>query len=229
MIPGAVHRAAALLALVLSATVVAQDGSASPPAQRYPAGSIHSVEQAEQAIADVTRERAAIENRYVSEEAACYDKFFVSACLDGAKERRRQALQPLRNIENEAKHFQRQARVDERDKALAEKRAQEESEQAERQKRSEEEKERSARAAARAEQPHGPQGTPDPDRVARHAEKLRRIEAAEAAKEKERAENVAAYRRKVEEAEAHRKEVERRKAEKQRERAERQNLAPPAQ
>ena len=78
-----------------------------------------SVAQADQRLADVAAERAAIEARYAAREAACYDKFFVNSCLDEAKERRRTALAAQDAIEVEAEYFKRKNKVEERDRAMA--------------------------------------------------------------------------------------------------------------
>ncbi|MET0209897.1 MAG: hypothetical protein ABW220_12705 [Burkholderiaceae bacterium] len=79
-----------------------------------------SPEQAEQRLAAVAAERAAIEARYAEREVVCYDKFFVNRCLDEAREVRRAALVTQRAIEIEASHYLRRLKVDERDKAIAE-------------------------------------------------------------------------------------------------------------
>ncbi len=79
-----------------------------------------SPEQAEQRLAAVAAERAAIEARYADREVVCYDKFFVNRCLDEAREVRRAALVTQRAIEIEAAHYLRRLKVEERDKAIAE-------------------------------------------------------------------------------------------------------------
>ena len=79
-----------------------------------------SVPQADERIAAVAAERAAIEARYAEREAVCYDKFFVNNCLDDAKELRRSALAAQRMIEVEAEHFKRKNTVEQRDRAMAE-------------------------------------------------------------------------------------------------------------
>lgn len=79
-----------------------------------------SAEQAEQRLAAVALERAAIEARYADREVVCYEKFFVNRCLDEAREVRRAALVTQRAIEIEASHYLRRLKVEERDKAIAE-------------------------------------------------------------------------------------------------------------
>jgi colicin import membrane protein len=193
-------------------------------AERYPSGSIKSVETAERALADVGKEREAVKMRFAEDERACYAKFFVASCLEDAKERRRSALELLHNIENEANLYERQARVQERDKALVEKRAQDDAAQAERQ--------RNSKIETVKPKPVVPLKEPDPDqvdRVARHERKMKQMQAEEAADAQKRAENIAAYEKKVEEAKEHKKEVERKKAEKEQARLNRLNNPPEAQ
>lgn len=92
-------------------------------AARYPAGSISSVEAAERALAEASAARAKIEAEYAEEKRRCYPAFFMTSCLDHAAERRRQAVAQVRPVEIEAETFRRRARVEERDKELAERNA----------------------------------------------------------------------------------------------------------
>ncbi|MBC7455861.1 MAG: hypothetical protein H7335_19645 [Massilia sp.] len=78
-----------------------------------------SVDEADRTLAQVMRERAQAEAAFAASEQVCYAKFFVNNCLDAAREKRRAALSALRAVEIEAAHFKRQAKVDERDRALA--------------------------------------------------------------------------------------------------------------
>jgi hypothetical protein len=91
-------------------------------AARYPLGSIHSVEQADAALAMVVAERSLIAQRHAQQEAACYPRFWVSSCLEQAADARRVALTNARRIEVEAARFKREAKVLEHDKAMAERR-----------------------------------------------------------------------------------------------------------
>jgi colicin import membrane protein len=79
----------------------------------------HSVEQAARKLEDTRVERAKVEARYAAEEAVCYAKFFVNACLDKAKEQRRGELATLRAVELEAEYFVRKSEADARDRELA--------------------------------------------------------------------------------------------------------------
>lgn len=222
--------------VALSAALLAQGGlaqQASPSAEasvvaRYPSGSIHSVETAELALAEVGKERAQVEQRFAVEKNACFSRFFASSCEQDAKERRRAAIEKLKAVEVEANAFKRQARVDERDQALEEKRVQDEKDRQERMLQLEMNP-RTPRAEAstkKNETDANRAAATVTDRKAQHEAKLKRIEADEAANAQKRAENTAAYQKKVQEAQARQKEVENRKAEKERERA-KQQVSPP--
>jgi colicin import membrane protein len=102
--------ALALLSACGSAPVVPKDPPLPP---------VTSTAQADQQLAAVARERAAIEAGFAERERICYTKFFVNRCLDEAKEQHRTALVAQRAIEVQANHFKRQAVVDERDRQLA--------------------------------------------------------------------------------------------------------------
>ncbi len=208
--------------MLLSASALAQDTqpTASAPSvaevvQRYPAGSIQSTESADEAIKTVAEARAQIERRHLEDRQACYPKFFTTACLDKATERRRQDMAAVRPIELEANSYIRHARVAERDRRLEEAA-----------------KEREAKDATRSSVPV-PQinDTPsasdvsDAQRAARaqaHAEKNaerarreRERQASAAADAQKRAENVERYEEKQRESLERQKEVERRKAERE--------------
>jgi hypothetical protein len=181
-----------------------------------------SVEQAARRLAVVERERAVIEARYTERERACYQKFFVNHCLDDAKERRRSALAAQRAIEIEAEHFQRQAKVEERDRAMAEAAAQFQAEEA-------------RRAAEPPPAPREPSEAPPPpkpkplaDRMARHNAKLKADQAREQAEADKRAANVRAYEERKRESEERQRKVAERKAEKARE-AKEKGQVPPAE
>ncbi|MGE5623058.1 MAG: hypothetical protein ACM3WS_07885, partial [Bacillota bacterium] len=129
-----------------------------------------------------------------------------------------------------ANAFKRRARVEERDRALEEKRVQDEKDRQERLQQ-QDANSRQPRAAGKPQQSAAEAAqapTTTSEREARHRAKLRRIEAEEAANAQKRADNIAAYQRKVQAAQEHRREVEKRKAEKERERAQHQTTAPEA-
>jgi colicin import membrane protein len=109
-------RATALLAMTMLLTACA---STEPAAPDVPPPASTSTEQAQARLTAVAAERAAAEARYAAREAVCYDKFFVNRCLDEAREQQRVALIEQRAIEIEAARYLRQAKVDERDRAMA--------------------------------------------------------------------------------------------------------------
>jgi hypothetical protein len=194
---------AALLAAALLAACAGPDVAP----REVPPPPVTSVAQADQQLAAVARERAAIEARFAERERVCYDKFFVNKCLDEAKERRRNALAAQRAIEVQAERFKRQAVVEERDRNLAE---------ADRRF-----KEQEAKLAAEPPKP-APEPAPAPpprkptvaDRTAQRDARLRAERQQEAADAGKRAQNVRDYEaRKAESAERQRKVAER-KAEK---------------
>lgn len=91
--------------------------------ERYPVKSITSVARADEALEAVRPVRTEIEQRYLDEQAACYDRFLVSSCLADAKDKRRKSLQAVRRVEVEARAFLRKDKADERDRAVAERQA----------------------------------------------------------------------------------------------------------
>ena len=86
--------------------------------QRYPQGSITSVADADQALKEVRGQRAAMQAQFEQKESACYNKFFVNACLAEVQEQRRDAMAELKSIEVESSAFKRRARVAERNREL---------------------------------------------------------------------------------------------------------------
>ncbi|WP_208296441.1 hypothetical protein [Telluria antibiotica] len=198
-----VRAGAALLAAALLAACAGPDVAP----REVPPPPVTSVAQADQQLAAVARERAAIEARFAERERVCYDKFFVNNCLDEAKERRRNGLAAQRAIEVQAERFKRQAVVEERDRNLAE---------ADRRF-----KEQEAKLATEPPKP-APEPAPAPpprkptvaDRKAQRDARLRAEQQQEAADAGKRAQNVRDYEaRKAESAERQRKVAER-KAEK---------------
>jgi hypothetical protein len=198
------------------------DVSAASPSlrvvQRYPAGSIQSVDAADHALAAVLKERSAIEAQFVARERACYPKFFTTSCLNAAQEQRRSALAEIRVVEVEANAFKRRAKVAQRDKDLEDKRVEVEAEAT---KRAQQRQDKEIAAAEKMEdgtQKAKKPPAPHPDRMAQHQEKLKRMQAEEAANAQKRANNVAAYEKKVRNAEARQREVAAKKEEKERKR-----------
>ena len=94
----------------------------------WPSGSIVNVKQAAQALDDAKARRELTEQTYVRAQGVCFEQFFMTACNDRGKEERRIALAEVRAVEVEANYINRRDRADQRDKALAERTAQEQAE-----------------------------------------------------------------------------------------------------
>jgi hypothetical protein len=203
----AARAASALLPALLLAALLSACAGPEPVARDVPPPPVTSVAQADQQLAAVARERAAIEARFAERERVCYDKFFVNRCLDDAKEHRRTALAAQRAIEVQAERFKRQAIADERDRNVAE---------AERRF-----EEQDARMAAEPPKP-APTPTPvppprkpvAPGRIAERDARLRTAQQQEAADAGKRAQNVRDYEARKAEAEERQRKVAQRKAEK---------------
>lgn len=223
----------AMFALMFVAQVMAQPSAAFAVADRYPSGSIRSVDEADAALAAAARERAEVKTRYQSEERACHPKFFATDCIEQAKERRRRALSALRSVEIEANTFKRQARLENREKALAERLGNDDKERESRASR----KHSSAAAVDEDGSASFPTGAglnatvdarekakpaPGRDRAQQHEARLKRQQAAEAANAEKRAQNIAAYEKKKKEALERQQKVAQRKAEKERMRKKKQ-------
>ncbi len=82
-------------------------------------GTLHSVADADMALEEAAGRRVRIAAQFDKDERACYERFFATSCLDRAKEQRRTMLANVKLLENEANLFKRRARVEERDKKLA--------------------------------------------------------------------------------------------------------------
>ena len=78
-----------------------------------------SAEEAASRLEAVKTARLRIEAEYAASEQLCYAKFFVNNCLDAAKEKRRSGLAQQNAVEVEAEYFQRKAKVDQRDRDVA--------------------------------------------------------------------------------------------------------------
>jgi colicin import membrane protein len=209
--------AAALLALVLAACGSEPVRSGEPNA---PSPST-SVEQADQRLAAVAKERAAIEARFAAREQECYRKFFVNHCLDEAKEHRRGALAAQRAIEIEAEHFLRKTRVEERERAMA---------AAETDYREEEARMAAQPPAAPRQATETPPPKPAPvvERMAKHNARVEQNQARQQVEAAKRAANVKAYEERKRESEERQRKVAKRKADKAAKEAQGQGQAPVA-
>lgn len=109
---------AILLGMLLS-LARAQDAS-QLLAERYPSGSIATVEIAKAALDDIADTRVDVERLYSSQRIACFDRFFATSCMNDVREMKRAALTKIRKIEVEANALLRKEKAAERDRALAE-------------------------------------------------------------------------------------------------------------
>jgi colicin import membrane protein len=73
--------------------------------------------------AAIAAERAAVQQRFVAEERDCQGRFAVNACVEDARQRRREALAQLRERELKLDQAERQRRAAERREAVAAKQA----------------------------------------------------------------------------------------------------------
>lgn len=87
----------------------------------YAAGSIQTLTMAEQALAETDSAKITLQKWYVQSELACYEKFFVTYCLNGIKLIRRDNNDILQRITVEAKALQRKQHIEELDEKLKEK------------------------------------------------------------------------------------------------------------
>ena len=188
----------------------------------YPSGSIVTAALADKALSDATVQRAEIETRYRRDESPCYDRFFVTRCVDAGKERRRIALAEVRAVEVEADYIKRRDTADLRDKAIAERAAQDIAEAPQRLKDTQaNEKAAAERAAQRAvdqaklADTEKAQAAVDPKaRQHSHDAKAGRQQAAEPVEQGKRAANVAAFEKKQQQAAEAQKKVAENKARK---------------
>lgn len=79
---------------------------------------ISSVAEADRLLKDVEAQRDLVNARYKDEEARCLTRFFVTSCIDDAKERRRVGLRSIRSIEVQANAFKRAYKAEQRDRDL---------------------------------------------------------------------------------------------------------------
>ncbi|HTN66009.1 MAG TPA: hypothetical protein VL051_07500 [Burkholderiaceae bacterium] len=230
------RRAAGVLALMLmlagSPSGFAQTDDVAAWAARHSAEKIQSADQAEQILREAETLRQQVEARYLAQQNACYDRFFVSPCLEQAAEQHRGALERIRPLEIKANVWKRRTKVEERDRNLE---LQRDRDQEEARQRAEQQRQRQAETAekmqrkaqegqAAAEKSRLHEGDAD-RRVAEHAARLKQQEQDDAAKAGERARNIAEYEQKRRDSEARQREIAADKAEKARQRAAKQNAA----
>ncbi len=73
--------------------------------------------------AQLRAERHQLSEAFAQEERACSQQFWVTACLDDARARRREALAPVRERELRLDEAERQAKAEQRRQAIAAKQA----------------------------------------------------------------------------------------------------------
>jgi hypothetical protein len=215
---------ATLPAWAQSGPPAAADGAAL--SERYPAGSIHEVATADQALAAASTERARIDKQLIRQQRACYQKFFVSSCLEKVKNAHRAESRKIKSIEIEANTYLRQARADDRDAALLEQQAKDLADaprRAEEQKRNALENakkvDESARRMAEADARATAAAVTPEQRLAEHNKKMQQERARQDADAKMREENAVAYTEKAKAARERQKQVAANKARKAADRA----------
>lgn len=97
-----------LSSLFLCSAAFAQDFAA-----RYPAGSITTREQADQAIAAAEKEERRVKEVYDERDRECYQKFLVNDCREKVRREREIARRDARRVEVEAKDLKRKLDNDE--------------------------------------------------------------------------------------------------------------------
>lgn len=111
-----------ILSLIGFNAAAADFPTTTPFAQRYDPASIQSTARAKEVIEAYEDEKRAWEEWYKDETAQCYRKFFVTYCLDKAKEERVEHINEARRVWLVARDFLRKERTTE---AVAERKANE--------------------------------------------------------------------------------------------------------
>jgi colicin import membrane protein len=168
----------------------------------------HSVEQADDKLRQVAKDRAAAEAEFSAAEQVCYTKFFVNSCVDKAKEKRRARLAEVRSVENEASYFKRRHAVELRDRELEDRAQKDAAEAAYRSAHPAPARTESERAAPK------PAAVSLDQRAAEQAAKEKQRLAREASEAPQRAASAAEFERKKAAAERRQADVAKRKAEK---------------
>ncbi|OYO30164.1 hypothetical protein CD932_02715 [Janthinobacterium sp. PC23-8] len=167
--------------------------------------------EADARLKEVASERAAAESTYAARELACYDRFFVTSCLDQAKNTRRLTLVRLRAIEAEASHFKRAESVRLRDADLARTQQVARDELAERTAATP----KTMKVVTPEAVPTRPGGPTLAERQARHAAEVKQQEAKDLAEAPQRSEREANFARKQAEAVKRQERVAKRLAERE--------------
>jgi hypothetical protein len=98
-----IQRILPLLFLVFSGFVRAETETPAVPQPK-------TIEEADAQRERASKMRSAAKKRYERESAACYEKFLVNDCLDGAKKRRTQTMIEARTLDAPAREFQQNAK-----------------------------------------------------------------------------------------------------------------------
>lgn len=212
---------------------VAAQGVAAPGVlrDRFPPGSIDSETRAEAALAETAGAKARIEHAYRVEATECAKRVLVNACLDDARLLQRRRLADVDAVELEANRFKRKDRADRMDAERARRDAEREANRpaddasrarsraafAERQAQAAREAADRARsdASRTAKSRSAATGSPGARAVPRGPAPAHEVSA------ETRARNADDHAKKLVEAEAHRKDIERRVAAKTADRARR--------
>lgn len=213
----------ALLAL-FACSAGAQDTGAALSA-RFPAGSIATVEAAESARQQAAGENARIERQYAQDGLACDTAFFVNACRDKVKERRRAATEPVHRVQIEADTVMRRIQAAGRDQALADRRREQAEEAVRIEQHAQQRAQETAQKQVRIAEKDRVRVVSEPiraqdagQRTADHQARQQRQQTQTAAEAQKRAANVASYDRKIRKAHAHQRDIAAKKAEKDRSR-----------
>jgi len=91
--------------------------------QKYTAGSIGSLEQAELALQESSAAQLRLQSWYEQSDRACHQTFFVNDCLNDVKQKRRQYIVALQRISLEAKALQRKLHIEQLDRELEQRNA----------------------------------------------------------------------------------------------------------
>ena len=155
-------------------------------------------------MVEVQQKQSELLKWHQQQEAQCFNRFFVTPCIEKMQEHYRTEAESLHRRQVAAEAYKRRMRVLERDQALARQREQEAAQEQQRIAAGQENLRQRALAEARAAQPvpmpsySHPPLTPA-DQEARMAQRI----ADEATQAQKRAANIAAYERKMREANQH--------------------------
>ncbi|MEO8935308.1 MAG: hypothetical protein ABI277_03680 [Burkholderiaceae bacterium] len=211
--------ALATAAVASAFAVGAQAETAKGPApgslgEQFPSGSIDSVARADAALAMTSGARAHVELEYKADARACLKVFLVNDCIDKARELQRDRLVDIETVELEANRYKRRDKADRLDADRAKREAEraanakaDDDVRARNRKTFEERQDTSVREAEvrkRSEAIHALPPKPHKSAIKVAPPAITEIEA------KQRQKNAADHALKVQEADAHMKDIDRR-------------------